>query len=241
MTRNVAIFIFDGVEVLDFAGPYEVFNVTGELNRPAPFRVFTVAESAAPVRTRGSLSLNPDFSFSTMPDAHILIVPGGRGTRVLLDRPWVLDWLRKQATWIEHLVSVCTGALVLAKAGLLAGLEATTHHDNLDDLRGLLTEHDVVRENVRFVDNGRVLLSGGVSAGIDVSLHLVRRLLGDAALARTVEEMEYAWTPDTAPTWPAALRMLLGTDGDDGGDAGIDPAAHDPLVDPAPGPDADAS
>jgi transcriptional regulator GlxA family with amidase domain len=210
--RNVAILVFDGVEVLDFAGPYEVFNVTAELNQPAPFRVFTVAESGSPVRTRGSLSINPDFTFSTMPQAHILVIPGGYGTRALLHRPWVMEWLRKQSTWLEHLVSVCTGALVLAEAGLLAGLEATTHHDNLDDLRKRLPPGATVRDDVRWVDNGRVLLAGGVSAGIDLSLHLVQRLLGDDVLARTLTEMEYAWSPDRTLTWPAAIRAITGAE-----------------------------
>jgi transcriptional regulator GlxA family with amidase domain len=194
--------IFEEVEVLDFAGPLEVFNVTAELNDPAPFNVYLVAETAAPVKTRGKLVVHPNYSLYDAPPADILLVPGGAGSRALLKKPHVLNWLREQAGRAERLCSVCTGALVLAKAGLLVGLTATTHHDNLDELRALVDERTTLVSDRRYVDNGQILMSGGVSAGIDMSLYLVRQLLGDDVLKKTLSEMEYSWTPATALTWP---------------------------------------
>lgn len=207
--RNVAIMLFDQIEVLDFAGPYEVFNVTAELNDPAPFNVYTVAESTAPVRTRGQLSVNPNHSIYSMPPADILIVPGGAGSRALLTKPHVLTWLQTQATQVAHMVSVCTGAMVLGKAGLLDGLTATTHHDNLDDLRNLVGEGTTVVSDLRYTDNGQILTAGGVSAGIDLSLYLVQKLLGDEVL-KTLAEMEYPWTPATHLAWPESVRARAG-------------------------------
>jgi len=205
--RNVAIMVFDEVEVLDFAGPYEVFNVTAELNDPAPFFVYTVAETSAPIRTRGLLSVNPNYSIFDMPAPHILLIPGGYGSRALLKKPHVLAWVKAQAASVEYLLAVCTGSLVLAKAGLLAGLDATTHHDNLSDLERLAPTCHVIADR-RYVDTGKIIMSGGVSAGIDMSLYVVRKLLGDAVLAKTLNEMEYPWTADDALTWPALVDGL---------------------------------
>ncbi|HRL11769.1 MAG TPA: DJ-1/PfpI family protein [Aggregatilineales bacterium] len=207
--RNVAILIFDQIEVLDFAGPYEVFTVAAELTDPTPFMVYTVAETSAPVRTRGLMSVNPNYALTNCPPPDILIIPGGAGTRPLLKRPMLIDWLRAQADRVELLLSVCTGSLLLARAGLLDGLRATTHHDNLPDLDALAPACEIVRD-ARYVDNGRILTAGGVSAGIDLALYVVRNLLGDAALARTLNEMEYAWDGSLDLKWPAALDALGG-------------------------------
>jgi len=198
--RNVAIFIFDEIEVLDFAGPFEVFNVTSEMIEGNPFNVFTVAETASPVKTRGKLSINPNYSIYAMPKADILIVPGGRGTRSLVHKPQIIEWLQAQHDQTEHLLSVCTGSLVLAKAGLLDGKSATTHHDAFDELRNLVSADTQIVDN-RYVDNGKIVTAGGISAGIDMSLYIVRKLLGDDVLKVTLEEMEYHWTPDDSPIW----------------------------------------
>ncbi len=206
--RHVAILVFDQVEVLDFAGPYEVFNVTGEKNDPTPFNVFTVAESTAPVRTRGQFSVNPNYSIYTMPPAQVLVIPGGRGARALLDKPHILEWLREQHEQVEHMVSVCTGALPLGKTGLLDGLTVTTHHGSIDHLRSLVSENTTVLADQRYTDNGKVLTAGGISAGIDLSLYLVRKLLGDDVLAKTLTEMEYAWTPATDLVWKEKAAAL---------------------------------
>lgn len=205
--RNVAMLIFEDIEVLDFAGPFEVFNVTAELNDPAPFNVFTVAESAAPVKTRGKLNINPNYSIYGMPPADILIVPGGAGTRPLLKKPQMLDWLREQYGQVEWLLSVCTGALVLGQAGLLDGLPATSHHDSFDELRRAAPTCQIVMDR-RYVDNGKIVTAGGISAGIDASLYLVRQMLGDQVLRKTLSVMEYYWTAETELQWHRSLEML---------------------------------
>ncbi len=206
--RNVAILVFDQVEVLDFAGPYEVFNVTAELNDPAPFNVYTIAESTAPIRTRGQLSVNPNYSIYQMPPAQILIVPGGFGSRALLHKPHFINWLRDQAEQVELLISICTGALVLAKAGLLSGLTITTHHENLSELAPLVDSSSTITTDRRYFDNGKILLAGGVSAGIDLSLYVIRKLLGDMVLSKTLNEMEYAWSESAQLQWPEAVARF---------------------------------
>ena len=199
--KNVGILIFEEVEVLDFAGPFEVFNVTAELNDPAPYNVYTIGATAAPIKTRGVLSINPNYSLHTAPKTDILVVPGGFGTRALLDRPQLLAWLEDQFPRLEKLVSVCTGALLLGKAGLLDGLTVTTHHESLDLLGQLTNEDTVVLDDVRYTDNGKILTAGGISAGIDLALYVVHQELGDEVLQKTLTEMEYDWTPERALRW----------------------------------------
>jgi transcriptional regulator GlxA family with amidase domain len=192
--RSVAILIFPDVEVLDFGGPFEVFSVTGRDRDPKPFRVRLVAEQPGPVLARNGLSVNPDHTLADCPPADLLLVPGGMGTRPLMHNATVVDWVRSRAAESELVLSVCTGALILGKAGLLDGLAATTHHGALDLLRQTAPTTDV-RENTRFVDNGRVITSGGIAAGIDMALHVVGRLLGADVAAETARYMEYPWAP----------------------------------------------
>ncbi|HEX4947737.1 MAG TPA: DJ-1/PfpI family protein [Blastocatellia bacterium] len=190
MVRTVAIFIFDDVEVLDFCGPFEVFAVTGARSEEKPFDVFTVAETAAPITARNGLSVNPKYSFADCPKADILVIPGGYGTRPLMHKQPVLDWIQAQAAEGELVMSVCTGALLLAQAGLLERLTATTHWAALDLLRNIAPNTTVQAEQ-RWVDNGRILLSAGISAGIDLSFHIVARLLGREVAEETARWMEY--------------------------------------------------
>jgi len=191
--RCVCILVFDEVEVLDFCGPFEVFSVTGGRQGLKPFDVCTVAERETPVRARGGLSVNPAHSFESCPQPDILLIPGGMGTRREMNNPRMLQWLRGHAESAELVLSVCSGALVLAKAGLLNGLEATTHHDALDELRAI--DPDIaVDGQKRFIDNGQVIVSAGISAGIDMSLHVVARLLGREQAIETARYMEYEWT-----------------------------------------------
>jgi transcriptional regulator GlxA family with amidase domain len=197
--RNVAILIFDDVEVLDFAGPFEVFNVTGKVITPAPFKVFTVGVEAFPIEARGKLSVNPHFSIEDMPPADIVLIPGGIGTRMLLQNSEVIAWLKAQYESAEWLLSVCTGALVLAKSGLLDGKQATTHHTAFDELRGLAPNCTLLKDR-RYVQSGKVITSGGISAGIDMSLYVVEKLLGQEKLQLTLDEMEYTWSPEPQPT-----------------------------------------
>ncbi len=190
MKKHVAILIFDDVEVLDFAGPFEVFAVTDELSAHAAFHVFTVAEMRTTIRARNGLKIVPDFTLESCPQAHVLVIPGGQGTRALLGRAMLLEWVRRQARGAEIVMSVCTGALVLGKAGLLDGLRATTHHACLGLLRDAAPSAIVVPD-ARFTDNGRVCTSAGISAGIDLALHVVGRLRGQEAVDTTVREMDY--------------------------------------------------
>lgn len=188
--RTVAIVLFDEVEVLDFAGPFEVFSVCGRRSQLDPFDVFTVSDRGQTIRARNGLVVTPLYSFENAPAPDILLVPGGFGTRREMKNPVMLEWVARHGKRCEFLLSVCTGALVLACAGLLDGLSATTHHLAFDELRAVAPRTNI-REGERIVDNGRVVLSSGVSAGIDMSLHMVSRLLGDDLARETARYMEY--------------------------------------------------
>jgi len=190
MRRTVAILVFDDVEVLDFAGPFEVFAVTDALQKSTAFRVLTVAPAAGPIRARNGLRVVPDFALGDCPAPQVLIVPGGLGTRPLLSHGVLIDWIRNASRAAEVTMSVCTGSLLLAKAGLLDGRRATTHHLAVDALRGL-APRAVVEPGARFHDTGDVVTAAGISAGIDASLHLVGRILGETAAAATAAYMEY--------------------------------------------------
>jgi transcriptional regulator GlxA family with amidase domain len=193
--RNVAILIFDEVEILDFCGPYEVFGVTGKRDRSNPFNVYTVAEERRPIIARNQLSINPQYSLLDCPRSHILLVPGGFGTRREMHNSVLIDWIAERSQHAELLLSVCTGALLLAKSGLLEGLAATTHHGAIDLLKQV-APNTQVKPGKRFVDNGSVILSAGISAGIDMSLHVVAKLLGIQQAIETAEYMEYDWQPN---------------------------------------------
>jgi transcriptional regulator GlxA family with amidase domain len=191
-TRNLAILIFDDVEVLDFCGPFEVFSVAAPLADPPAFRVYTVAETKRPVLARNGLSVNPHYTLADAPPAQMLLVPGGFGTRREMHNEALIDWIRERAQSAEFVLSVCTGALLLAKAGLLDGLEATTHQVGLDLLRQV-APNTTIHADRRYVDNGRVICSAGIAAGIDMSLHVVERLCGAEIAAKTARHMEYPW------------------------------------------------
>lgn len=195
-TRTVAILLFDDVEVLDFAGPFEVFGVTGKRENATPFEVVTVAERAGPIRARNGLTVTPRYSFDDCPRPDILVVPGGYGTRREMHNERAIDWIRAQIPTAEVIFSVCTGALLLARAGLLDGLEVTTHHGALE-LLAKTAPDSIVRSDRRFIDNGSVVTSAGVAAGMDASLHVVARLLGTDQARETADYIEYDWRPAT--------------------------------------------
>lgn len=206
-TRTVLFLLFDDVEPLDFAGPYEVFCTTGRRQSLEPFRPATVAATRDAVRARGGLRVLPDYSFSEAPEADILLIPGGFGTRRLMGDEVVIDWIRRAAAGAELVLSVCTGALLLGRAGLLDGLDATTHYLTYDLLREVAPEARV-RPGARFLDNGKIIVSAGVSAGIDMSFHVVERLLGPEAAAETARYIEYEyWNGSTGgqPPQPPPL------------------------------------
>jgi transcriptional regulator GlxA family with amidase domain len=190
MRRNVAILVFNEIEVLDFAGPFEVFAVTDQLRDRAAFSVSIVSPAGDAVRARNGLIVTPEHSFADCPQPQVLVVPGGFGTRALLGNEVVINWILERSRASEVTMSVCTGSLLLARAGLLDGLRATTHHRAIDELRRLAPAA-IVDPGARFHDNGRILTAAGISAGIDCSLHLVGRLLGDDVAAATAAYMEY--------------------------------------------------
>jgi len=144
------------------------------------------------IRTRNGLSVNPHYRLDDCPQPQLLLIPGGQGTRPLLKKPLLLEWLRAKSASAELTLSVCTGSLVLAKAGLLDGLSTTTHWGALDLLRELAPKATVHADR-RYVDNGRIICAAGVAAGIDMSLHVVERLLGADVATTTARYVEYPW------------------------------------------------
>lgn len=193
---EVAILVFDGVEVLDFAGPFEVFSTASRLapsNEARQLKVYTISLSSDAIQCRGGLSVIPSATIGNLhgsPD--IVVVPGG-----VIDRQrgcnTTIDWLRSVAAGGKIVASVCNGALILAAAGLLDGRQTTTHWQDIELLRQAVPTA-VVSERCRFVDDGVVITSGGISAGIDMSLHLVRRFFGSDRANKTAMQMEYGWT-----------------------------------------------
>lgn len=190
--RTVAILIFDDVELLDFAGPFEVFssvrNLTGEHERLMD--VFVVAESLAPVRCRNGLVVQPERTIDECPPVDVLLIPGGAGVRAALGRNHLVEWVRTRAQDAELTVSVCTGSFLLAQAGLLSGRPATTHWERINEMRERFPDVEVV-EDERWVDTGEIITAAGVSAGIDVALHVVRRLYGADVARATALGIEY--------------------------------------------------
>jgi putative intracellular protease/amidase len=197
VTRNVAIIVHEGVELLDFAGPGEVFETASwrgaERGRPW-FNMYTVAPSTGSVLSQLFVTVEPEYTIDNCPPPDILVIPGG-ATGVLLTDEHFMDWVRQVAPKTEIIFSVCTGVFVLADSGLLDGCEATTHWSAIGGLKKA-APNTVVHEDRRFIDNGRVLTTAGVSAGIDGALHVVARLLGRYTAERTAHYMEYRWEPD---------------------------------------------
>lgn len=191
--RKIAIMIFDDAELLDFAGPFEVFSVSNDMQTGDPlFEVYTVAAKDGPINARNGLSVNPTYTLATCPKPDIFLIPGGRGVRAELDNAVAIDWITSQASDAELVLSVCTGAWMLAQAGLLKGLAATTYHTAFDRLQEI-EPNVALRPGERWVDNGRVITSAGVSAGIDMALHVVARLHGEDQAVHTARHMEYEY------------------------------------------------
>ena len=194
---NVGIYLFDQIEVLDFAGPFEVFSTAARVwsrlrtAEPAPFETFTVGESGRPIVARGGLNVVPRYRFGEHPQIDVLVVPGGIVTEEVA-KPQVVGWIRAIAETTQITASVCTGAFLLAKAGLLKDKDAVTHWEDLDDLRSAFPEVRV-RGDRRWIDTGAVVSSAGISAGIDMALHLVERLAARDLAVRTARQMDYRW------------------------------------------------
>jgi len=198
-TLSVAILMFNQVEVLDFSGPFEVFSVASRLAARdgdfafPPFAVTLVSKTGGMVRARHGLDLAVNAAMAAMPAPDVLIVPGGMVAKPLGDET-VLDWIRQAHRTSAITASVCTGAFLLAKAGLLDGIAATTHWEDIADLRAAAPGTEV-REGVPFVAQGRIVISADIAAGIGMSLHLVERLASPALARRTARQMDYHWEP----------------------------------------------
>ncbi len=194
--RTAGILIFDDVEVLDFCGPFEVFSVA----RPAGknddefrlFNVVTIAEEHKIITCRGGLLVQPHYTFADHPSLDILVIPGGQGTRRERHNQALLDWIVQQNQHTELTTSVCTGAFLLAERGLLDQLRATTHWASIEWMRVTYPAIEMLAE-ARVVDEGHLITSAGISAGIDMSLHVVARLHGIEAARWTARRMEYDW------------------------------------------------
>lgn len=198
---NIGVFIYNEVEVLDFAGPYEVFTTAARVNgkiNPAPqklFDVFLIAEKEGMVSARANLNVQPHYTIQNHPNIDVLIVPGGIHNHELEKRN-VIDWIAAVSPATKLTASVCTGAFLLAKANLLQNSVCTTHWEDIPDLRTMFPNLDV-REDVPWVDNGRIVTSAGISAGIEMALHLITKLAGKGLAVRTARQMQYTWNNES--------------------------------------------
>jgi len=191
MTKNVGILVFDDVEVLDFAGPFEVFSVTSQLNDFKPFQVFTLSQSIMPIRAVNGLKVVPDYSIDDHPVIDILILSGGQGTRKLLTDNRFLQWIQKVHATTQLTICICSGARVLAKLGLLNDKPFCTHHEVYEHIQEI-APLGIPQRDKRFVQSDeRLYTSGGISAGIDLSFHIVEKLLGEKVASDTAFYMEY--------------------------------------------------
>ncbi len=189
-TRRIGLLLFDDVEELDAVGPWEVLSYWTRHRPEDGWSISCLSRHGAPVLAANGLTLAAHHSMNSAPPLDVLIHPGGQGTRALMRDPEHVAWVRHQAATVPLMVSVCTGALVYAAAGLLAGRPATTHWESLELLSGL-DPTIRVRPEVRFVDDGDVITSAGVSAGIDMALYLVARIAGDDRAREVRRAIQY--------------------------------------------------
>jgi len=196
--RTVAILLFNGAELIDFAGPWEVFGTAG-------FLVHTVAESSEPLTVVFGQKVIPDYTFETSPKADILLVPGG-GVFDQIRKERFINWVQKKSKGVDHVMSVCTGAFILQKAGLLAGQTVTATYGMIEDLA---TADTKVVYDRRFVDSGKIITTAGLSSGIDGAFHLVSKILGLGAAQAAALSMEYPWNPDSSWARAALADRLL--------------------------------
>lgn len=197
---NVAILIFDGVQIIDYTGPYEALGAGRHRN------VYTVAEKPDVITTAMGMKVVPNYTFANQPKPDVIVVPGGgnsgepgvtpHGVGAQLNNEAVIRWVRESAAQVKYVMSVCNGAFILQKAGLLDGLTATTTAGYIDYLAQVAPKTKVVNDQ-RFVDNGKIITTGGLSAGIDGAMHLIEKLEGRGAAIQTALGIEYNWQPDS--------------------------------------------
>lgn len=188
--RHIGVVLFPDVEELDFAGPWEVLGHWTQRFPEDGYSLLTLSRDGGLVRCAKGLVVEPDWSFDEAPPLDVVVYPGGRGTRRQLKDDIELEWVRRQKARASLMTSVCTGALVFAAAGLLAGRPATTHRAALPELEALDPTIEL-RPDDRFVDDGDVITAAGVSAGIDMALHLVARLAGTARARQVRTGIQY--------------------------------------------------
>ena len=198
--KKVAILIFDGVEIIDYTGPYEVFGA-------ADFDVYTVAESKQPVTTAMGMTVVPKYSFADAPQGNVVVVPGGAIRGAQSSKP-TLDWIRTQTARADHTMSVCNGAFILAAAGLLDHLSATTTAHRIEALRAEFPNTRVLSDQ-RFVDNGKIITTAGLSSGIDGALHVIEKMEGLGAAQAAALGIEYDWRPRSGYARAALADMLI--------------------------------
>ena len=191
----VGIVIFPDVEVLDFCGPYEVFSAVRlhekqRRQEPSPFQAIMIAERKDAVIAAGGLAVLPDHTLTDCPPLDILVVPGGWGVRREIRNERIVSWIAERGRQVRTLASVCTGSMLLGKAGLLDGKRATTHWRSIDWLRDSFPNVTVL-DDTRVVEDGHVITSAGISAGIDMALTVVTRQFGEDIARATARHMEY--------------------------------------------------
>ena len=187
---NVAILIFDGVQIIDYTGPYEVLGSRGRRN------VYTVAEKPDAIKTNMGMLVVPNYTFANQPKPDILIIPGGRGVGAQLSNQKVLDWIKDNAGDAKYVMSVCNGAFFLAKTGLLANMPATTTAGFIPSLKDFSPTTTPVYDK-RFVDNGKIITTAGLTSGIDGAVHLIEKLDGPGWAKYIALGIEYNWQPDS--------------------------------------------
>lgn len=190
MKKNVAILLFDNAEVLDFVGPFEVFSVASQLKDFELFNVFTVAKDSGAISAVNGLSVNPKYNFQDCPPVDILIISGGVGSRQAMIDKEIL-------TWVEHIhqntlytVSICSGSRILGALGLLDNKKYCTHHGVYEHMAEMVPS-GVPQKEKRFIQDGKIFTSGGISAGIDLSFHIVSLIYGNDTVQATADYMEY--------------------------------------------------
>jgi len=190
---NIGIYIYDEAEVLDFSGPFEVFSTASRfLNKNEKFNVFLIAEKSESVTARGGYDINAKYTISNHPKLDLLVVAGGVHTQEM-KKENVITWIKNVSTNTKIVASVCTGAFLLAQSKVINNHNVTTHWEDIVDLKKNFPSLNV-KSNVRWVDEGSIVTSGGISAGIDMSLHLVSRIHSLDLAEKTAKQMEFTWT-----------------------------------------------
>ena len=191
---NIGIYLYDEAEVLDFAGPFEVFSTASRVSRQTPpFNVFLLGEKRK-VSARGNFCVETHYTIDRHPELDLVLVAGGVHTEEM-HRPPMQEWLKEVSQKATITSSVCTGVFLLAAAGVVTNHRVTTHWEDIPALEKDFPNLTVVREK-RWIEDGNIITSGGISAGIDMSLHLVRRLTSEDLALRTARQMEYLWNED---------------------------------------------